>query len=43
MTDIMLFCSFVTVPQVVLSIVAHVTAASQMPEMLQLMDMLKIQ
>jgi len=43
MTGIMFLCSFVTVPQVVLSIVVNVTAVSQIPEMLQMMDMLETQ
>ena len=43
MTDTMLFWSFVTVLQVVLSIVVNVTAASQMAEMLQMMETLRIQ
>ncbi len=43
MTDIMLFWSFVTVLQVVLSIVVNVTAVSQMPVMLQMMEILRMQ
>ena len=43
MTDTMLFWSFVTVLQVVLSIVVNVTAVSQMPEMLQMMEVFKMQ
>jgi len=43
MTDIMLFWSFVIVLQIVLSIVVNVTAVSQIPEMLQMMDMLETQ
>jgi hypothetical protein len=43
MTDTMLFWSFVTAPQVVLSIGVTVTAVSQMPEMLQMMEILRIQ
>jgi hypothetical protein len=39
----MLFWSFVTVLQVVLSSVVDVTAASQMAEMLEMMETLRIQ
>ena len=43
MTDIMLFWSFVTLLQFVLWAIANKTALSQMPDILQMMEMLETQ